>query len=303
MDFRQLEMFHAVAENLSFTIAGQKLYVAQSAISRKIRLLEEELGERLFKRVNKRVFLTPAGEVMLRYTRRVFQELRNAVLEVSEIANMNRGTIRIGGGMTACMYILPAVIDRFQARYPKVEIQVVTGPADVLVPQIRNALLDVGVVTLPINSPDLEVTPFATEEMVVVASRRNRGLARLRHMPARDISKYPLIIFTRATATRAILDAYFQRVGIEPRIAMESESVATIKPLVGVNLGISILPLPAVAAEAKRGELHVVRIRDQKCLREIGLVTHRSDYQPRVIAELMELFRTTRIPQLSTRRA
>jgi DNA-binding transcriptional LysR family regulator len=83
---------------------------------------------------------------------------------------------------------------------------------------------------------------------------------------------------------------------------MESESVATIKPLVGVNLGISILPLPAVAAEEKRGELHVVRIRDHKCLREIGLVTHRSDYQPRVIAELMELFRTTRIPQLSTRR-
>jgi DNA-binding transcriptional LysR family regulator len=303
MDFRQLEMFHAVAENLSFTIAGQKLYVAQSAISRKIRLLEEELGERLFKRVNKRVFLTPAGEVMLRYTRRVFQELRNAVLEVSELANMNRGTIRIGGGMTACMYILPPVIDRFQARYPKVEIQVVTGPADVLLPQIRNALLDVGVVTLPVNSPDLEVTPFGTEEMVVVASRRNRSLARLRHMPARDISKYPLIIFTRATATRALLDAYFQRVGIEPRIAMESESVATIKPLVGVNLGISILPLPAVAAEEKRGELHVVRIRDQKCLREIGLVTHRSDYQPRVIAELMELFRTTRIPQLSTRRA
>jgi DNA-binding transcriptional LysR family regulator len=302
MDFRQLEMFHAVAENLSFTIAGQKLYVAQSAISRKIRLLEEELGERLFKRVNKRVFLTPAGEVMLRYTRRVFQELRNAVLEVSELANMNRGTIRIGGGMTACMYILPPVIDRFQAKYPRVEVQVVTGPADVLVPQIRNALLDIGVVTLPVNSPDLEIIPFAAEEMVVVASRRNRALARVRQMPAKEIANHPLIIFSKGTATRSILDAYFHRIGIEPRIAMESESVATIKPLVGVNLGISILPLPAVAAEERRGELHVVRIRDQKCIREIGLVTHRADYQPRVISELIDLFRTTRLPQLSTRR-
>ena len=66
MDFRQLEMFHAVAENSSFTLAGRQLFVAQSAISRKIRLLEEELGEKLFKRVNKRIFLTPAGEVMLR---------------------------------------------------------------------------------------------------------------------------------------------------------------------------------------------------------------------------------------------
>jgi DNA-binding transcriptional LysR family regulator len=303
MDFRQLEMFHSVAENLSFTVAGQKLHVAQSAISRKVRLLEEELGERLFKRVNKRVFLTPAGDVMLRYTRRVFQELRNAVLEVSELANMNRGTIRIGGGMTACMYILPPVIDRFQAKYPKVEVQVVTGPAETLLPQIRNAVIDIGVVTLPVNSPDLEVIPFTTEEMVVVASRRNRTLAKLRSMPASDIEKYPLITFPKVAATRGVLDAYFDRVGIQPRIVMESESVATIKPLVGVNLGISVLPLPAVAAEQKRDELHIVRLRGPKCVREIGLVTHRSDYQPRVIAELIELFRTARRPQVSTRRA
>jgi DNA-binding transcriptional LysR family regulator len=302
MDFRQLEMFQAVAENLSFTIAGQKLYVAQSAISRKIRLLEEELGERLFKRVNKRVFLTPAGEVMLGYTRRVFKELRNAVLEVSELSSMNRGTIRIGGGMTACMYILPPVIDRFQAKYPKVEVQVVTGPAEVLVPQIRNAIIDIGVVTLPVTSSDLEVIPFTTEEMVVVASRKNRSLARRNSMSAAEIEKYPLITFSKSASTRTILDAYFDRIGIHPRIVTESESVATIKPLVGVNLGISILPLPSVAAERKRGELHVLRIRDHKCIREIGLVTHRTDYQPRVITELIELFRTTRKVQLSTRR-
>src|ERR1700731_5072312 len=95
MDLRQLEMFKAVAENSSFTVAGQRLYVAQSAISRKIRLLEEELGEKLFKRVNKRVFLTPAGEVMLRYSIRVFQELRNAVLEVSDLSQMRKGALRI----------------------------------------------------------------------------------------------------------------------------------------------------------------------------------------------------------------
>jgi LysR family transcriptional regulator, cyn operon transcriptional activator len=85
MDFRQLEMFHAVAETSSFTLAGRQLFVAQSAVSRKVRLLEEELGEKLFKRVNKRIFLTSSGEVMLRYTRRVFQDLRNASLEISDI--------------------------------------------------------------------------------------------------------------------------------------------------------------------------------------------------------------------------
>src|ERR1700722_12857867 len=134
MDLRQLEMFDAVASNSSFTLAGQQLHVAQSAISRKIRQLEQELGDRLFTRIHKRVYLTPAGEVMLRYTRRVFQELRNATLEVTEMSQLKRGTLRIGSGMTACMYLLPPVIEKFRSRYPNVEIQVVTGTAETLIP-------------------------------------------------------------------------------------------------------------------------------------------------------------------------
>src|ERR1051326_8357138 len=107
-------MFQAVAENSSFTVAGQRLYVAQSAISRKIRLLEEELGEKLFKRVSKRIFLTPAGRTLLRYTGRIFQEIRNARVEISDLSEMNAGTLRIGSGMTACMYLLPPVIEDFR---------------------------------------------------------------------------------------------------------------------------------------------------------------------------------------------
>jgi DNA-binding transcriptional LysR family regulator len=293
MDFRQLEMFQAVAENSSFTVAGQQLHVAQSAISRKIKMLEQELGEQLFKRVSKRIFLTPAGETMLRYTRRVFQELRNAAVEVSDLAEMKRGTLRIGSGMTACMYLLPPVIEQFRSRYPQIDIQVVTGAADALIPQIRNSLLDIGVLTLPVNSPDLEVVPFMTEEMVVVASPKNRKLAKRRSMHAAEIAEHPMILFNSGSSTRMLLDQYFERVGITPRIAMESESVATIKPLVRINLGISILPLRAVQPEAKRGELHYVRISDEKLSRDIGLVLHKSDYQPKALVELIDLFRAS----------
>lgn len=294
MDFRQLEMFQAVADNLSFTVAGQKLFVAQSAVSRKIRLLEEELGEKLFKRVNRRILLTPAGEVMLRYTRRVFQELRNASSEVSDLAKLNRGTIRIGSGMTACMYILPPIIEKFQARFPKIEIQVTTGTAETLIPQIRNSSLDVGVLTLPTNSPDLEVIPFTTEEMVIVCSPKHRVLSKRKSILAADLKVYPMIFFNHGTATRRLIDDYFERLGWQPRVAMESESVATIKPLVRINLGISILPLRAIALEARRGELHYLRIRDEKLTRDIGLVFHSTDYKPRALLELIALFKSVR---------
>jgi DNA-binding transcriptional LysR family regulator len=292
MDFRQLEMFHAVAENSSFTLAGRQLFVAQSAISRKIRLLEEELGEKLFKRVNKRIFLTPAGEVMLRYARHIFQDMRNAALEVSDIAQLNRGVIRIGSGMTACMYLLPPIIDKFQSRYPKVEVHVVTGASEKLIPQIRNNTLDVGILTLPVKSPDLEVIPFTTEELVIVTSPRHRVLAKKNNVNAQELKGYPMILFDPGTATRQLIDEYFARLGLEPRIVMASENVATIKPLVRINLGISLLPLPAVATEARRGELHYLRIRGERLTRDIGLVSHKDDFKPKALLELMALFRS-----------
>jgi DNA-binding transcriptional LysR family regulator len=292
MDFRQLQMFQAVAENSSFTLAGRHLFVAQSAISRKIRLLEEELGQKLFKRVNKRIFLTPAGEVMLRYAGQIFQDLRSAALEVSDIAQLNTGVVRIGSGMTACMYLLPPIIEKFQSRYPKLEVRVVTGTSEILIPQIRNGTLDVGILTLPVKSPDLDVIPFTTEELVVVASPRHRLLARRRNVSAEELKGYPMILFDPGTATRQLIDKYFARLGLEPRIVMVSESVATIKPLVRINLGISLLPLPAVAIEAKRGELHYLRIRGERLTRDIGLVAHKDDYKPKALLELMALFRS-----------
>ena len=290
MDFRQLEMFHAVAENSSFTLAGRQLFVAQSAISRKVRLLEEELGEKLFTRVNKRISLTPAGEVMLRYTRRIFQDLRNASLEVADIAQLSHGTIRIGSGMTACMYLLPPIIEKFQTKFPKLEIRIVTGTSDVLIPQIRNSVLDVGVLTLPVHCPDLQVIPFTTEELVLVTSPKHRTFAKRRSVSAEELREFPMILFNPGTSTRRIIDEYFERIGVQPQVVMESESVATIKPMVRINLGVSLLPLRSVANEAKRGELHYLHLRGEKLTRDIGLVVHKSDYKPKTLLQLIDLF-------------
>jgi DNA-binding transcriptional LysR family regulator len=103
-----------------------------------------------------------------------------------------------------------------------------------------------------------------------------------------------MILFNTGTATRALVDNYFRRIGIQPRIVMESESVASIKPLVRVNLGVSILPLPAVAAEAKRGELIYLRLADYPFTRDIGLVFHKSVYRPKPLVELIRLFEKSR---------
>jgi DNA-binding transcriptional LysR family regulator len=293
VDLRQLEMALAVADNASFTRASQKLYVAQSAISRKIKLLEEELGEPLFKRVNKKVYVTPAGETLLKYARKIFQDLRNATLEISEIRQLERGQLRVGAGMLACTYILPAVLEKFKTLHPRIDLEVVTAPTDALLVKLRENSIELGVFTLPIQHSDLEVIPIATEEMVVVTSPKHPVLSKKSWIKAEEIEEYPLILFPKGASTRNVLEQFFRRAQISPHVAMEAENVATIKPLVKIDLGISIIPFRSMADELKRGELHCLRIRNHKVTRQVGLVYHKSDHLPRILLELIRLFKET----------
>jgi len=291
VDLRQLEMAISVADNASFTRASQKLYVAQSAISRKIKLLEEELGEPIFKRVNKKIYVTPAGETLLRYARRIFQDMRNAKMEISEIAHLERGQLRVGAGMLACTYILPPVLERFKALHPRIDLEVITAPTDILLSKLSDNLIELGVFTLPIKHSDLQVIPLITEEMVVVTSPKHPVLSKETKINAEDLQNYPMILFPKGARTRDVLDGFFNNVGIVPRIVMEAENVALIKPLVKIDLGISIIPLRSVSEELQRGELHYLRIKNHKLIRKVGLVYHKSEYVPKMLAELIRLFK------------
>ena len=291
MDLRQLEMAIAVADNASFTRASQQLYVAQSAISRKIKLLEEELGEPIFKRVNKKIYVTPAGHTLLRYARRIFLDMRNAKLEISEIAHLERGQLRVGAGMLACTYILPPVLEKFKALHPRIDLEVITAPTDALLSKLNDNLIELGVFTLPIKHADLQVVPLITEEMVVVTSPKHPVLSQKDKMNAEELQDYPLILFPKGARTRNVLDEFFNDVGIAPHIAMEAENVALIKPLVKIDLGISIIPVRSVSEELQRGELHCLKIKDHRLTRQVGLVYHKADFIPKMLSELIRLFK------------
>jgi len=293
MDLRQLEMFLAVAEHNSFTRASQQLYVAQSAISRKIRMLEEELGSPIFKRVNRRISLTPPGEVLLRYARKVFSDLRHAQIEFSEIGQLTRGRMRIGADITACMYILPPAFERFLELYPKMEVQVITTTTQNLLKEIRDNSIDLAVLPLPVHFPDLQVLALGKEEMVAVCSKRDPELSHKDTMLAAELENYRFILIQKGTDTREWLDVFFARKNIKPRISIEMEHINAIKTLVEVGLGISIIPLPALIPESQHGNLHYIRIRDYDLTREIGVVYCKTDPIPTALDTLVKIFKMT----------
>jgi len=151
---------------------------------------------------------------------------------------------------------------------------------------------------LPIQFPDLEVIPLCSEEMVVVTSTKHRTLSKRRSLRAAELADHPLILFGKGARTRILLDDFFQEIGISPRVSMDSENVATIKALVEINLGITIVPLRAVTEERKRKELHYLRISDYRLQRQIGLVFQKTDHLPKVVSEMIRLLKQLKRKQL-----
>ena len=183
MDLRQLEIIRAIAEAGSFTGAGERLHVSQSAISRQILLLEDELNEAVFLRVGRRIRITPAGEALLQLSHRVFQDLKDTVALISDSRQALRGPVRLVGGMTVSLYVFPGLLREFQRLHPQSEIKIWAGATDRCIASIRAGTADLGLLTLPIDAPDLVTVPAIDEELLLVTSV-NHPLARKKRIVA-----------------------------------------------------------------------------------------------------------------------
>ncbi|MBI4483821.1 MAG: LysR family transcriptional regulator [Acidobacteria bacterium] len=301
MELRQLEILRAIVEAGSFTAAGQKLHVSQSAVSRQILLLEEELGDRVFQRVGKRVWLTPAGEMLLTAANRIFRDLQDTLTQIGGTRQEVRGTLRIAGGMTVCLYTFPRLLKRFRALHPRVELKITSGPTVDILAKIRSNQVDLGLLTMPIVEPDLVTVPVLKEEMVVVTSRRH-PLSRKGRIQPPDVAQYPLILFERGSNTRRALDEFFLQEKIPIRVAMDTENVEIIKAMVETGIGITIIPYQAVARETRQGRFFCGRIAGRTLHREVAWIYPKSDYIPRAVQEVLALFQQMR-PEFQPRPA
>jgi DNA-binding transcriptional LysR family regulator len=289
MDVRQLEMFRAVAEAGSFTAASQRLHVSQSAISRQLKLLEEELGTLLLERTGRGVNVTPEGHILLITANRIWRDMQEVVAQIADTQKLQRGIISLGGGMTVCLHILPKLLKKFRALYKNVDVRITTGTADQLLQSLRAHEVDLLLLTLPILGPDLEVIPVLKEEMIVIASK-NHALMRTRSIDARSLARYPLILFETGSNTRKVVDDFLLAQQVAVNVVMETENVEIIKAMVANGLGVTILPYGALAAELRQGRFAWARMRGAHLYRETGWVYLKSAHRPRSIAEVLRVF-------------
>ena len=282
MDFQQLRVFRAAARAGGFTRASETLHLSQSTISLHIKRLEEELGSPLFLRNKRRVYLNEAGRLLLQYADRVFQELKNAEMAVQDLNELDRGTIRLGSGATTVTYLLPKILDAHQRRYPEIELVVVTGSSEFLAQSVHQQTLDLAVVMLPVvPALAIEILPILREELVFVISN-SHPLAAKEWLDPKDVGGVPFISFLQGSTMQNHLDKQFNRVGIQPRIAMELENIEAIKALVRAGLGMAVLPACSVAG-SQGALLRSLRVRRFRMERDLALALPRSPILPRAI--------------------
>ena len=289
MDVRQLEMFRAVAEEGAFTRAALRLHVSQSAVSRQLKLLEEELGSPLLHRTGKGVTLTGPGQLLLTAANRIHRDMQDVVWQISETQKLRRGRLSLGGGMTVCLYILPRLLKKFRALYKDVDLRVTSGTSEAILRLVRSHQVDLGLLTLPIVEADLEVRPVLKEEMVVVTAPRH-PLSRERTVEPRSLGRYPLILFEPGSNTRTLVDQFFREQEIPVNVAMETENVEIIKAMVASGLGVTVIPYASIAADMRSRRFGWTRVRGRRLYRETGWVYLKSDYLPRAIPEMLRVF-------------
>jgi DNA-binding transcriptional LysR family regulator len=254
MDFRALRTFVAVAETESFTRAGGRLQISQSAVSQQMKLLEESIGATLFTRHARNVTLTQAGNVLLPYARQILSKVDEACAVVSDYENLGRGRVVIGAGGAICHHVLPQLLKEFSDRFAKVEMQVISGFSNETVERTVDGTVDLGIVVLPVSRAGLVASELGRDELVAIAPAGHRwaNLARVR---ARDFAGEALVVYEKNSHTFRIIERFLLEEGAFPRFAMEISDLEAVKRMVEAGLGVAVMASWTVAEEITRGSL------------------------------------------------
>jgi DNA-binding transcriptional LysR family regulator len=241
VSFRQLEVFCAVAEHLSFTRASQILFISQSTVSQHIHELEEQLKVRLFDRNRRKVELSPSGRKLLAHGQRIFQMLREAESAARSQADPFSGRVSFGCASTTLLYQLPPILAAYATKFPNVELNIVAGSIQEVAAQLADHVLDLALVVLPLNAPGMQQRLLQEERFVAVLPAGHR-LSKARRLRAADLAGERFILYHAGQNTRRLIEQFFMRSKVRIRVAFELADTEVIKEMVAHGLGVSVLP-------------------------------------------------------------
>lgn len=282
-----LRYFTAVARHGSIREAAEDLHIAQSALSRQIHKLEQELGVPLLQRHARGVELTSAGEIFLRYARSSVRQVERVRSELDALKGLRRGTVTIHSIESLVPHLLPRAVARFRERHPNIAFEITIDGSDHVVEAVREGRTDIGLAFYPPAEREL-VTVFKMREPLVAMMSSRHPLARLPRVSLADCSAYPIASPMRNTGSRLLIDLACKTAGIHIVPALETNSIPLRVQFVHVNDGITFLSRLSGWDSLRSGELVAVPIRDRLVNNAtIDAITHGSRQLPIAAEEFL----------------
>ncbi|WDD96335.1 transcriptional regulator CynR [Burkholderia sp. FERM BP-3421] len=276
MLLRHIRYFLAVAEHGNFTRAADALHVSQPTLSQQIRQLEDALGVPLFDRSGRGVRLTEFGEVYLRHARAALRQLDAGRRALHDVEDLQSGSLRLAMTPTFTAYLVGPLVERFHARYPKLTLSIREMPQEQIEALLLEDELDLGFAFEPVQLADIDAQPLWEEALALVAGPGHHQARRQRPLAPADLADEPLILLSRAFATRVNIDQYFAAHGVAPRVAIEVESLNALLEIVGGDRLATVLP---AAVAARHAGLSVVELTPSLPRRTAALLTRRGAYR------------------------
>lgn len=277
MHIETLKIFCDLVDLQSFSLAAERNFITQSAVSQQIRSLEDKFKRKLLERVRGRreVKLTSAGEVF-------YRESKNVLAAYADLQEALRGLVgKIGGTVkVACTYSvglheMPAKIGEFMAKFPTAKIDLEYSRTTKVVRDVMSGAVELGILAFPEPKRGLTVVPMPSDRMVLTCPPDHK-LAKRAQIKTKDLNGLNFVLFERDTPTRKATDKILKAAGVEVKKVAEFDNIETIKRAVEVGFGVAILPLAAVIDEEKAGRLAIVKLAEKDWVRPVGVI-YRTD--------------------------
>ena len=273
MHIETLKIFCDLVDLQSFSLAAERNFITQSAVSQQIRSLEDKFKRKLLERVRGRreVKLTPAGEVFFRESKKVLDAYTELQESLRGLVGKIGGTVKVSCTYSVGLHEMPVKIGEFMSKFPSARIDLEYSRTTKVVRDVMSGEVWLGILAFPEARRGLTIVQMPSDRMVLTCPPYHK-LAKRSQIKAKDLNGLNFVLFERDTPTRKATDKILKAAGVEVNKIAEFDNIETIKRAVEVGFGVAILTLPAVIDEEKSGRLAVVKLAEKEWVRPVGVI-------------------------------
>jgi DNA-binding transcriptional LysR family regulator len=274
LNLNQLKAFYFAANCSSITLAAEKLFITQPAVSMQIKALEMHYGVQLFFRRKKKLELTEAGKHLYQIANKVFTLVGEAEKLLVQAGTRKPDILKVGSTKTLVRYVLAKYISRFQRSYPRIQIQIDEGSSSEMVRSVRRNENDLAIVGRTEYDEGLKVIPFFQDELVLLAAP-GHPLCEKESVSIEDLRGENLILREKGSGTRQLIEKVLETTSLVSSAFIESGNVDFIKELVRIGDGITLLARMGVDRDVTRGDLEILPLKEGRFKLGIDIITNK----------------------------